>query len=936
MPASSSVLIGRSAEQAALGRLVDSLAHGLSAALVLRGDAGVGKTALLAQLPHIAPDVDFTWLSGVESETSLGFAGLHRLLIPHLHRMQEVPPVQRSALASALGLTEAKPTNVFLVGQAVLTMLADAAQARPLVCVIDDAQWLDQESVEVLAFVARRLFAEQLGVVFSVREPPRNQQFEGIAELSISGLETEEAAAMLATITSQRVDPKVAEHVAQMVAGNPMAVGEVGRQLADARLTPDLLLNGPLPLGRRLEEHFRTQVQDLPASCRAVLLLAATHTSTDTAVLRRAAALDGLDLEAAAPAQTNSLIERGADIRFRHPLIRAAVYAAASPAERRHAHKTLAAVIDKTTDRDQHAWHLAAATLLPNENVAAELEGCAVIARSRGGYSDEASFLARAAALSPDSSRAASRYLDSATAALNSGAPHRATELLNLATPHLREPFARVHAQLIHVDIIINSGLEPYTALTSKRLEAARALITSDSALARQTLLEAIRSGILCGSYSSDTTLEQLGRTALDLWPALDGAHSVDDFLLQGLATAITDRFTEAAPALRRAVGMLDQIVSGTELESSTRLMIFDTRVYLGHYAAICIFDDRRLIRLLRDAVDSQRERGILHSLVIGLHILAIHESVMGNISSAVAHKEEAHAVAKALGYTGQRMSATLPNAQLLAWQGRDHEVLEVTTSMFAFAGYLQVGELKRAARHALIVMHIGRGDYEQAFATGMQGLADNYTHLEVESLPSIIEAALRTGRQDVADDVLSKLRTIALASGTNWALGLLTRCSALAAAHKIEAEALYRESIAYLDETIVLTDQARAHLAYGEWLRRQQRYIEARTELRIAYDMFFSMGAPAFAERARVELAAAGAKIKKAKIGTLSTLTPQETQVVELAATGATNQEIATRLFLSTHTVAYHLTKAFRKLGVSSRRELIMANVPQHSIETV
>jgi DNA-binding CsgD family transcriptional regulator len=902
-------LAGRADEQAALRGLLLSLGNGMSGALVLRGEPGIGKTALLEELPGAAPGIAFAVVSGVESEAGFGFAGLYRLLVPYLGQLDRLPAPQRLALGTALGLVDGPPGTPFFIGLAALTVLAEAAQDRPLVCVIDDAQWLDPESLEVLAFVARRVYAERLGIIFGVREPPRLAMLEGIPELRLSGLAPAPAAQLLVTLAAGRVDPQVAARIAGQAAGNPLVLTEAARELAAGRIPPGLLLNAPGPAGQRLQTHFRARVLELPPDCRALLLLAAAGSAP--AVTWRAAALDGLEPEAALPAETAQLVTMTPELRFRHPLIRAAVYASADPADRRRAHGLLARATDARISADLRAWHLAAAALAPDEDIAAELERCAELARRRGGFLAEAEFLARAAELSPDPAGVAARTLAAAQAAVDGGAPLRAEALLDAGDAAFGDPVAGAQAERLRQRARYLCG-RPFGEMPIALLGAAKVLAPVDRGLARRTLLDAVELAVVTGHLISGVTGAEVGRAALALRADQGGQPGIDDLLLAGLATLAAAGYVRAAPLLRRAVTAM---AAPDAVGSAVPPWFID-----GVYATHALWDDRARHDWLRRCERVARATGALHHLQQALTCLSIVEAQTGQLSSAEARGEDCRQLALAVGFSPEKMAVNA-NAELLAWRGLDTAAQLAADNGAAAAEYLRAGDIKRPGYRALMVLHLSRGRYLEAFQVATRMRADDRLDFDNEALPSLVEAGVRSGHRDAAAAALAELVQRATASGTPWALGLMTRSQALLEPR--DPEPLYQQAVSHLAATTVLTDLARAHLLYGEWLRRQKRRLDARRQLQRAHDLFTGMGAPAFAHRAGVELAATGARVPKHASGQADGLTAQEARIARLAAGGATNQMIAAELFISPHTVGYHLTKVFRKLAVTSRQQL-------------
>ncbi|WP_195905955.1 helix-turn-helix transcriptional regulator [Parafrankia discariae] len=915
-------LLGRAAEMSVIDGIGAALRRGMSGALVVRGEPGVGKTALLDYAASMSPGSEIARLSGVESEGRLAYAGLHRVLVPYLGRAKRLAPARRAILESALGITDGPPANPFLLGLAVLTLLAEVARRRPLLCLVDDAQWLDQESREVLTFVARRLHADRIGMIFGVREPPRDPRFEGIAELTVPNLAPGSAADLLVTRSGGRVDRQIADHLARQAGGNPLALVEVARELAAGRVAPGLLLDEPLPLGERLELHFRSQIRALPDATRAFLLLVAAHPVVDRTVVWRAAAPDGIAAAAATPATDARLVKTAPDLHFRHPLIRSAAYGSAEAGERRHAHELLARVTDPVTQPDVRVWHRAAAAGGPDEELAAELERCARLAKRRGGLLAESAFLTRAAELTPQAPVRAVRYLDAAQAAETGGAPLRAEALLDEGAPLFQEPLVQVRAQRLQARALASSG-RSRAGIAVTLLSAARRSAPLDLDLTREILLEVVLWVFQTGRYLTGPTPREIGREILDLGgftgtgPAAGpGASTAGDLLLEGLATFLSRDHATAAPLLRRA---LEGMRGGEALDGGVPPWLLN-----GVFAASILWDDRGRDEWLTRCEVTARRTGALRPLVLTLLGKSLQEAAWGDVPASERCSTDGRQIAQALGWSPTQL-LTLSNPNILGWQGRDEEARLAADSLFAAAAELEAGDIGRYASMLLIVLHLGRGDYADAFSAARRLQAEAVPGFDNEALPALIEAGRRLGRLAEATAALEELRRRATASATPWALGLLARSEALLAADP-EAEPHYRNAIDLLSGTRAVGDAARAHLLYGEWLRRRRRRNEARAQLTQAFTTFADLGADVFAHRAQTEPAAMGVARPPGAHAPTVTLTPREDQIARLAAQGATNDEIAARLYLSVHTVEYHLGKVFRKLGIRSRRRIAAA----------
>ena len=906
-------LVDRAREKAALDNLLDAVRHGLSGTLVLRGEAGIGKTALLESAISSANGFRVVRALGIESEMELGFAGLHQLVVPFLSGLERLPVPQHDALASAFGLVAGGPPDRFQVGLATLTLLADAAADMPLLCVIDDTQWLDLESADVLGFVARRLYADRIAFLFAVREPvERRVSLAGLPELHIRGLIGNDAHTLVASVATGPVDGQVSQRIITETQGNPLAILELTAELTPRQLSNTSPLPNPLPIGSRLQQRFVRQLKGVPAATQTLLLLAAAEPSGDAVVLWRAAKALGLDRQSVAPAEANRLLVVGPHVAFRHPLIRSAIYYSAPAAERRRMHEVLAAATDPTIDPDRHAWHSAAAAVEPDEEVAAELAYCGQRAQRRGSYSSAASFLSRAAELTPDAGIRAQRLLAAADGALMAGAPDRAQALLDEAIPELKDPLQRAVARSLDGGVRVALGQGGQTP--SILLQAARSLRPFDIRLARQTLLGALEGAMYIHPATTGPVLREIAGEAMALpRPRQTPARPVD-FLLDGYAALITIGYPGGTPLLRQAI----RSMTNGELDATDGLR------WLGlvSLAAQSLFDDAAVHAVAIRWVGLAREHAALAILPIALAYLGGAELAAGRLKECEALSEQSLEISAATGNPGMLGAAAHGNAYLLAWRGNEAEARESAAAHLEYAlerGQTGVGHF---ARYALMVLELGLGRYRAALDNALPIFEDDPPAAGSWVLPNLIEAAGRSGHERVARDALQRLSERAKASGTPLALGFLARSRALLAPDA-EAESLYQESIGHLGRSSAKPEMARSHLLLGEWLRRQGRRRDAREQLRTAHDLFASMGTGAFADRARGELLATGERARKRTLETQDQLTAQERQIARLVRDGARNQEIAAQLFISASTVQYHLVKVFRKLGVTSRTQL-------------
>lgn len=900
-------LRGRSSECEALDRLLVSVQAGHSRALVMRGEAGVGKTALLEYLLSGSSGCQVARAVGVESEMELAFAGLHQLCAPFLDRLERLPVPQRDSLRTAFGLNTGQPPDRFLVGLAALGLLSEVAEDRPLLCIVDDAQWQDRASAEAFAFVARRVQAQSVGLVFAVRGRGEGQEMAGLPELVVRGLSDDDARALLDSVMPGRLDACVRDRIVAETRGNPLALLELPRGLTPAELAGGFGLACPRPLVNRIEHSFVGRVESLPSDTQQLLLLAAAEPVGDVPLLWRAARLLGIGVEAAAPAETAGLIDFGARVRFRHPLVRSAVYRAAAVHDRQRAHRALGEASHPESDPDRRAWHRAQAAASPDEAVAIELERSAGRALARGGAAAAAAFLERSVELTPDPTRRAARALAAARAKLDAAAPQAASELLGAAAIGPLDELQRARLERLHAQVRFaqNRGSDAPPLL----LKAAERLGPLDRKLARETYLDALAAAIFAGRLSGNCGLREVAGAARAVCPAPSASNAVD-LLLGGLTTRFTSGYSEAVLPLRRALdAFADEEGAG---QDSMRWLWLACRV------APELWDDRVWNQLTARAVTLARDAASLTLLPIALTYRAGVEVHAGQFTAAAALIEEAQAIVEAT-----REPALLYTSLVLpAWRGREDEALESLDAGIRDANARGEGRVIALAECFRAVLYNGLGRYQPALVAAQRACESDDLGLHAWALIELVEASTRSDARGVACDALRRLEERTQASGTDWALGILARSRALLSEGE-DAESLYREAIERLARTRIAVHLARAHLVYGEWLRREHRRVDAREQLRAAHEMFSGMGAEAFAERARRELSATGEIVRKRTVETLDELTTQEAQIARLAGDGQSNPEIAAELFISARTVEYHLRKVFGKLDISSRKEL-------------
>jgi DNA-binding CsgD family transcriptional regulator len=881
---------------------------GQSSVVVLRGEAGVGKTALLEFAGERASGFRVARAAGVESEMELAFAGLQQLCAPMLARLDHLPRPQRDALRLAFALSEGAPPDRFLVALAVLSLLSDVAEERPLVCLVDDVQWLDRASAQALAFVARRLLAESIALVFAVRASSEEQELLGLPELTVDGLRNGDARALLASVIRGPLDERVRDRIVAEARGNPLALLELPRALTPAELAGGFARPGALPLSGPIEYSFRRRLAALPAKTQRLLLLAAAEPVGDSVLVWRAADRLGIGVEAVDAAETAGLCEFGARVRFRHPLVRSAVYRAASPEDRRVMHRALAEATDADIDPDRRAWHRAQAAPGPDEDVAADLERSAGRAQARGGLAAAAAFLEQAAALTPGSARRAERALAAAQAKHQAGAPDAALGLLAAAQAGPLDELQRARVDLLRGQIAfaVNRGRDAPPLL----LAAAKRLEPLDVGLARETYLDALWAAMFVGDLADGGGLPEVARAARGAPPASQPARAAD-LLLDGLALLNTDGYAAATPTLRRALGAF----RGTDITREEGLRW----LWLACRAAGDLWDDESWHVLATRQVEFARDAGALTVLPVALNSRIYMHLNAGELAAAASLIAEAEAVTEATGSHLAPYGALL----LAVWQGREPDATALNETTMNEVVRRGEGLGQTVLLWATAVLYNSLGRYEDALAAARRAGTGSHEQLFSKwSAVELIEAATRIGvREDVAD-ACERLSETTRASGSDWALGIEARSRALLSDDDA-ADRLYREAIDRLGRTRVRVELARAHLLYGEWLRRERRRVDGREQLRTAHGMFVAMGAEGFAERARRELAATGERVRKRTVETRDELTPQEAQIARLARDGHTSPEIGAQLFISPRTVEWHLRKVFAKLGISSRREL-------------
>jgi DNA-binding CsgD family transcriptional regulator len=899
---------GRYSECSVLDRLIDTVRAGQGRTLVVAGEPGVGKTALLEYLARQAPGCRVAHAAGVQSEMELAFAGLHQLCAPLLDHLADLPLPQRDALRTAFGLSAGPAPDRFLVGLAVLSLLSDVASEQPLVCLVDDEQWLDRASAQVLGFVARRLATEPVALVFATRVP--GDEVAGLPELLVGGLCEADARTLLDTALAGPLDERVRDRIVAETRGNPLALLELTRGVTPAELAGGFGLPDAAPISGQIEEGFRRRIEALPAGTRRLLLVAAADPAGDSGLVWQAAGRLGVRAQAATPAVAAGLLEFDGRVRFRHPLVRSAAYRSASPQERKAVHHTLAEVTDPQIDPDRRAWHRAHAAAGPDDNVAGELERSADRAQARGGLAAAAAFLERAAMLTPEPGRRAQRLLGAAKAKRDSGALDAALGLLVAVEAGQLDPLQTAELERLRGQI----------ACDQRRVgDGARLLVTAaqcleplNARLARETHLEALVAAMWVADLDRPGGLREAAEAARAAPASPEPPRAIDVFL-DAYMIRFTEGFAMAAPTMTRAVGLVlaPKVANG---ELSPRLGVAGTGVEL----ALELWDAESSHALAARLAQVARDTGALVHLQSALNTLAGTHLLAGELTEAARLIEEDRLIAEATGnppvaYTAMTLSA---------WRGQEAQAAELIEATAREATSRGMGRLVSLADYASSVLYNGLGRHDTACAAARRAFECDHVGYGPFVVPELAEAASRTGDTALVRAALQWLSERTRMTPTDWALGIEARVRALLSEGE-SAESYYRESIARLGRTPVRAELARAHLLYGEWLRRERRRGHAREELRTAHDMLEAMGIVAFAGRARRELLATGETARKRTAETRDELTAQESRVARLARDGLSNPEIGVRLFISSRTVQYHLGQVFAKLAISSRSQL-------------
>lgn len=899
--------IGRTTERRLVDKLLEQARDGRSAVLLIRGPPGIGKTALLRHAARQAAGFRVVQVTGVQAEMELPFAGIHQLCAPLIDRLDGLPQPQRAALSVALGISTGDVADRFLVSLAVLSLVSSASEERPLLFLVEDAQWLDGASSQALGFVARRVLAEPVAIVVAVRDSYTGRDFDGVSELRLEGLVEDDARALLASAVPGRLDDRVRDRVVAETGGNPLALLELPSRMTAAELAGGFELPAAGDLAGRMEDHYLRRVAELPEATRRLLLVAAADPLGDATLVWRAAQRLGIETTALAPAEDAELLEIGARVRFRHPLVRSALYRAAAPADRRHTHQALAEVSDGEADADRRAWHRALAAGEPDEAVAAELERSAGRAQARGGVAATAAFLQRAVALTSDPQLRRRRALAAAQASVQAGAFDEAHAQLATAAAGAEDEQQLAWIDLLRAQLAFASSRG--SEATPLLLDAARRLETLDIAMARETYVDAFSAALFGARLNDGVGLPEVAEAARAAPRRTDGEAATAELLLDALV-GLADDYGGAVVPCREAVRRL----AGETIAPKERLRW----LWQGCVVALELWDDERAAVLSHRSVEIARQTGTLSELALAL---SAHTPVLvfcGELATAAATVAETQSVEEASGIAAAPYGALI----LAAWQGSPQQTSELVERTLGQASARGEGIGVAICEYARAVLCNGLGEYDEALAAAGSAAGHREVVAENWGLSELVEPAMHAGRIDLATEALDRLAEKARATATDWALGVEARSRALLGDGD-EAEHHYRAAIEHLGRTRVRADLARAHLLYGEWLRRRQRRVDARVELRAAHEQLTAMGMQAFAERARVELAAAGETTRPLSADAREALSAQERQIAQLARDGLSNPEIGARLFLSPRTIEWHLRHVFAKLGISSRRQL-------------
>jgi len=848
-------LLGRREECAALDQLVAGVLEGASRVLVVRGEPGVGKSALLGYLSRrIAGETarGGNWrvvsAAGVQSEMELPYSGLHQLCTPLLDHLGELPAPQQAALATVFGLSAGPAPDRLLVGLATLSLVSQAAEQQPLACIVDDVQWLDGASAQMVAFVARRLLAEPVALVCAVRTGTGDNVLAGLPALDIHGLSDSDARALLLDHVRGPIDAAVTDQIIAESHGNPLALLELPRTWQTAELAGGFGLPAGQPVAGKIENSYVKRLRLLPADTQLLVLAAAADPVGDPVLIRRAGGVLGVDMMAAGPAMDAGLIQVRFRWEFVHPLVRSAAYQASDAADRRRVHHALADATDADADPDRRAWHRARATPAPDEEVAAELEQSASRAQARAGLAASAAFLTRATELTPDPGTRTRRALSAAFANVQAGAFEATRTLITIAREGSLDEMQRAQIDLVRAQLAFASSRGREATLLM--LAAAQQLQPLNLQLARQTYLDAFSAAQFAARLNGGVGTAEVALAVRSAPRQPDQVPTPGDLLLDALV-GLTDDYAAAVPLGRGALARL-RGDPGSAREHLRWL-------WQGCVLALELWDDHSAYDLSGHHLQMARKTGALSELPLALGSRTPIFVFCGELTAAASLVEESRSVHEAAGIAEAPYGALV----LTAWRGQVREATELIDVAIDGASARGEGVGVAICEYSHAVLCNGLGQHEEALAAARRACADPSEMVAHNwGMIELIEAATRTGRADLAAEALGRLTTKAHASGTDWVLGIEARSQALLSEGDT-AERGFREAITHLHRARVRGELARAHLLYGEWLGRENRRADARGELTLAYDMFTAMGMGGFAERTRRELLATGATVR-------------------------------------------------------------------------
>jgi len=911
-------LLGRSQERHRLTDLLQSAQAGRGIALVIQGEAGIGKSALLDDLAANAGDVLVCRVAGVESEMELPFAALEHLCGPLLGHVVDLRVLHRGTLEKAFGLTTGPRPDLFMVGMAVLDLIAAVTRSQTMLWLVDDAQWLDQASRQTVGFVCRRLRGERLAAVVAVRDTKGARDLTGLPQLRLQGLSRQEAGRLFDSVVTGPTDALVRDRIIAETRGNPLALLELPRSWTTAELVEGFSESERVPGDLQLERAFAKRLGDLPVDTRRLLTLAAAEPKGDPALLWSAAKEMGLDWRAAGAAEAQGLAEFSQHVHFRHPLVRAAAYRTAPLKDRLAAHVALAAATDPVDDPDRRAWHRASSTVAQDECIALELQQSAERARARGGLVAAAAMLERAAALTPDPRLRDERTLAAARAQRAAGALQSALRLLDTLDRAPRSDLLSAYVERLRGKIAFDQkrGAEAAELL----LSAAGRLRRLDLTMARETQFEALAAAVWSAPQCGNDLVRKAAAAALELPTGADGG-STSDLLMRGLATRITEGYATAAPLLQGALEAARGHHSAAA-DLDDLLWLAGNRMAGMLAAESWDFETSRL--LAQRQVNATREAGALVQLQFALNFLANNVVLAGDVHTAEALVDE------------ERWLATITGVPPVAYGGllveacREDPSLSAPMVQAALAAATKQGEGRVVAflHYVNAVLNNGLGRHRDALLSARRVIEGDTLGYQSFAIGELAEAAFRVGDRDQLRASLTWMGVRVEATPTSWALGMWARVQAFNE-HSAAAEALYLQALEHFADTPLRVEVARSHLLLGEWLHRQGMKERASEHLGEALDAFRELGLRAFAKRARRGLVATQRRRPHPLIDDPGVhLTQKELEIAELAQRGLSNREIGARLYLSHRTVEWHLGNVFAKVRVASRRQLRDANL--------